>query len=73
MDNRFHVEVIGVFYTFELLNKKGDYCYDLMEAAEAAEQNYKDGWIGEWSSVFNGETSLTREDYLKNETLNKNR
>jgi hypothetical protein len=55
--NKFRIELIGAFYTYELYDSRGREIFDLDEAIEAAEEQYPN----EWYSVFNGETSSINE------------
>lgn len=60
MRNKFSVEFVNSFYTSVIYDARGRECFDVVSAADAAEDLYGDGW----SCVYNGEDSITREDYL---------
>jgi hypothetical protein len=55
--NKFRIELLGAFYTFELYDFRGREIFTLDEAIEAAEEQY----AGEWQSVFNGDVSSINE------------
>ena len=55
----FRIEFAGSFYTSELYDADGRNVFDLMEAAEAAEEVYGDGW----ACVYNGNEGIERSDY----------
>lgn len=56
----FSVELAGSFHTFKLLDSAGRPITDMWRAAEFAECEFS----GDWNSVFNGDESIEREDYL---------
>ncbi len=55
------VELAGSFYSYELYSADGEHISDLMEAAEAAEEQFEDGW----QCVYNGNEAMEREEYLE--------
>lgn len=56
----FSVELAGSFYTYNLYNEDGKQIFDLMEAADRAEELYEIDWQG----VYNGNEGIGREDYV---------
>ena len=56
----FSVELAGSFHTFKLLDSDGQIITEPRLAAEFAESEFGDGW----NSVFSGDESLDRDDYI---------
>lgn len=57
---RFEVKFHWGFFTYALLDERGQAKYDKLEAAKLAEQMYKD----EWLYVTNVLETLSRKDYI---------
>ena len=58
---KFSVELAGSFYTYDLYGASGGSIYDLREATECAEDQFGT----DWQSVYNGNESMEREEYLE--------
>ena len=58
---KFRVELAGSFYVAELYGADGDHIYDLAEAAACAESEFGT----DWNSVYNGNESIERDDYVE--------
>ena len=56
----FSVELAGSFHTFKLLGADGAEITNMMAAAGFAESEFST----DWNSVFNGDESIDRDDYL---------
>lgn len=61
----FSVELSGSFHTFTLYGADGAEITDMMAAADFAESEFST----DWNSVFNGDESTNRDDYLWNLTF----
>jgi len=57
---KFSFEFVGAFYTSTLYDDMGREVTELYAAAETAERMYGE----DWSSVFNGNEGITRDEYI---------
>lgn len=56
---RFEVRFVGGFFTYALLDEKGQEQYSLEDACTLAERMYG----VDWKEVYNGETGISREEW----------